>query len=399
MPESSRAAPGGIFMSYRSEETALIAELLYEKLTDHFGGGPAFKHIDSSQHGQDFAGSIAAAVGSCDVLLVLISDRWLTITDADGRRCIDDPDDFMRLEIEAALARNIRVVPILVDGARMPRAEDLPPSLAGLARRQALVLNPGRFTSAFDQLLSVLDRSLAEVQASPALQEPRMTDVAKAAEARPARQAEQRHPGRNYQLTGEAPPGRDRGHAKRRRSQAEQPDDAVTRAVRAAVKPGVLTFNPPAEMIQGQWERVEVGIARSLELRKALAAGLRGRGEPQFERINTSPFMSVELSGPSFEVVSFGPTEQLVPEIARWEFDVRPYRAGHQTLTLCVSLRVDSPITTGGRIAVPVLKREIRIRVDVGFSVRRFLAKNWQWLIATTLGLGGALATWVTLFR
>jgi hypothetical protein len=165
------------------------------------------------------------------------------------------------------------------------------------------------------------------------------------------------------------------------------------------VKPGLLTFNPPAEMTQGRKERVEVGIARSPELRQALAAGLRGRGEPQFEGIDTSPLMGVELRGAAFEVTSLSPVEQLVAPIARWEFDVRPCQAGHQKLILCVSLRVDSPITTGGRIAVPVLERQIRIRVDVAYGTRRFLAKNWQWLVATTLGLGGALAAWVTLLH
>ena len=109
--------------------------------------------------------------------------------------------------------------------------------------------------------------------------------------------------------------------------------------------------------------------------------------------------MGVELSGDSFEVVSFSPIEQLVAPVARWEFDVMPFRAGHQKLTLCVSLRIDSRAISGGRIAVPVLEREIRIRVDIGFSTSRFLAKNWQWLIATILALGGAIAAWVTLFR
>ena len=188
------------------------------------------------------------------------------------------------------------------------------------------------------------------------------------------------------------------GTEKRRRSPTKQLDDPISQVVKSAVKPGLLTFNPPAVMIQGQWERVEVGIARSLELREALTVGLKGRGEPQFERISTSPFMSVELSGPAFTVRSFSPAEQLVPQIGRWEFDVMPNRAGRQTLTLCVSLRVDSP-TTSGRIAVPVLERKIRIRVAVGFSTRRFLVENWQWLIATVLGVGGALAAWAALFR
>ena len=85
---------------------------------------------------------LTRAVGSCDVLLALIGDEWLTVTDEHGRRRLDDPDDFARLELEAALARNIRVIPVLVDGARMPRADELPPSLAPLAGRQALQLSP-----------------------------------------------------------------------------------------------------------------------------------------------------------------------------------------------------------------------------------------------------------------
>jgi hypothetical protein len=158
-------------------------------------------------------------------------------------------------------------------------------------------------------------------------------------------------------------------------------------------------FNPPAEMNQGRGERMEVGIARSPELREALAAGLRGHGTPQFEEVSTSPFMGVELRGTSFEITSFSPPEQLVAPTARWEFDVRPNRAGYQTLILCVSLRVDSPAATGGRIAIPVLEREIKIRVDIGFSTRRFVTTNWQWLIATIAGFGGALVAWIELFH
>jgi hypothetical protein len=68
----------------------------------------------------------------------LIGDQWLTVTDEQGRRRLDDPDDFVRLELEAALTRQVRVIPILIDGARMPHAGDLPDSLAKLVRRQTL---------------------------------------------------------------------------------------------------------------------------------------------------------------------------------------------------------------------------------------------------------------------
>jgi len=105
---------------------------------------------------------ITRAVGSCDVLLTLIGNEWLTITDEHGRRRLDDPDDFVRLEIEAALVRKVRVIPILVDGARMPRADELPDSLSKLVRRQALELSPSRFDFDTSRLLRVLDTTLAE---------------------------------------------------------------------------------------------------------------------------------------------------------------------------------------------------------------------------------------------
>jgi hypothetical protein len=164
MAESAIPSPGRIFISYRREETAYPAGWLYDRLTDHFGGGQVFKDVDSIQLGDDFAEVITRAVGSCDVLLALIGDRWLTITDAQGRRRLDDPADFVRLEIEAALTRNVRVIPILVDEARLPRADELPPSLAKLVRRQALELSPARFDFDISRLVKVLNTTLAEVR-------------------------------------------------------------------------------------------------------------------------------------------------------------------------------------------------------------------------------------------
>ena len=122
--------------------------------------------FDSIQLGDDFVEVITRAVGSCDVLLALIGDQWLTITDQDGRRRLDDPDDFVRLEVEAALTRNVRVIPILVEGARLPRADELPPSLARLVRHQALELSPARFDFDTSRLLKVLDQTLAEMRAA-----------------------------------------------------------------------------------------------------------------------------------------------------------------------------------------------------------------------------------------
>jgi hypothetical protein len=181
MAASPPPKPGRIFISYRRGETAYPAGWLYDRLAEQYGDGQVFKDVDSIELGDDFVEVINRAVGSCDVLLALIGEEWLTSTDAQGRRRIDDPHDFVRLEIEAALARNVRVIPILVDGAKMPSAEELPDSLAKLARRQALELSPARFDFDTGRLLKVLDKALAEIQATQA--EPDATPGVKQATA------------------------------------------------------------------------------------------------------------------------------------------------------------------------------------------------------------------------
>jgi len=164
MTPSTPAVSCRIFLSYRHEETDWQASWLAEMLGDHFGEGVVFKDVDSIQPGDDFVQVITDAVGSCEVLLVLIGNRWLTITDQNERRRLDDPQDFVRLEIEAALKRNVRVVPILVQGAHMPHADDLPDSLAMLARRQAIELSPRRFKSDAGPLLKVLGQAISNAQ-------------------------------------------------------------------------------------------------------------------------------------------------------------------------------------------------------------------------------------------
>ena len=164
MVESAAGSTGRIFISYRREETAYPAGWLFDRLAEHFGAGQIFKDVDSIELGDDFVEMITRAVGSCDVLLALIGDRWLTVIDKQGRRRLDDPNDFVRLEIEAALKRNVRIIPILVEGATMPYADELPPALAGLARRQALELSPSRFEYDTSRLLRVLASTLADVR-------------------------------------------------------------------------------------------------------------------------------------------------------------------------------------------------------------------------------------------
>jgi hypothetical protein len=172
MMDSPSVATGRVFISYRREETAYAAGWLYDRLVARLGEGNIFKDVDSIELGEDFVEAVTAAVGSCDVLLALIGDEWLTVKDEMNHRRIDDPDDFVRLEIEAALARDVRVIPVLVDGAAMPHADELPASLAALVRRQALELSPDRFYFDTGRLLDVLERTLVETQAQRAIHVP-----------------------------------------------------------------------------------------------------------------------------------------------------------------------------------------------------------------------------------
>lgn len=131
------AEGSSIFISYRRQETSHLAGRLHDRLADRFGVGQVFIDVDSIEPGVDFAEEISQAVAACRVLLVIIGPAWLSATDERGGRRLDNPDDIVRLEVEAALARGVRLIPILVEGTVMPGQRDLPESLVGLARRNA----------------------------------------------------------------------------------------------------------------------------------------------------------------------------------------------------------------------------------------------------------------------
>jgi hypothetical protein len=150
---------GKVFISYRRRETAGHAGRLYDRLAEHFGDERVFMDL-RMEPGLDFVEQIDEAVTHCDALLSLIGAQWLDMRDAHGRRRLDDPNDFARLEVEAALARDVRVIPVLLQDAKMPEPEDLPESLAPLARRHAIELSDERWDYDVGRLIEVLDRTL-----------------------------------------------------------------------------------------------------------------------------------------------------------------------------------------------------------------------------------------------
>jgi hypothetical protein len=158
-----RGHSSNIFINYRREDSAGHAGRLFDALKTHFAGR-LFMDIDTLEPGVDFVEAIEQAVGSCEVLIVLIGREWLTLKNAAGQRRLDEPADFVRLEVESALVRKIRVIPVLVQDAPMPRAEELPPSLARLARRNAIELSDARWAYDVDRLARTIRDILEETE-------------------------------------------------------------------------------------------------------------------------------------------------------------------------------------------------------------------------------------------
>ncbi|MGH9225246.1 MAG: toll/interleukin-1 receptor domain-containing protein [Acidimicrobiales bacterium] len=153
---------GGIFISYRREDSAPYARLLSDSLGAHFGPEQIFRDIDTIGPGVDFPEAIADAVGSCKVLLAVIGDKWL-MAQQDGRRRLDNEGDYVRLEIAAALERDVLVVPVLLEQARMPGKADLPPNLAELADRNAVRLTDNGWHDGVRRLAAGLEKPLGVV--------------------------------------------------------------------------------------------------------------------------------------------------------------------------------------------------------------------------------------------
>lgn len=148
-----------VFISYRRDDAAGYARAIYEELTERFPPEAVFMDVDAIEPGLPFDEVIRDAVGQCKVLLVLIGARWLA-PGADGRSRLEDERDFVRLEIAAALARDIRVIPVLLDGTPMPRESDLPQALHALVWRNAIELSNSRFDADVARLTEVLARVL-----------------------------------------------------------------------------------------------------------------------------------------------------------------------------------------------------------------------------------------------
>jgi len=166
-----------IFISYRRLDSPWESGRIYDYLKERFGRDFIFKDVNDIDMGDDFRQAINAAVGQCQVLLAVMGKDWLTAKDAVGNRRLDNPADWVRLEIETALARNVRVIPVLLDGTEMPLVSHLPESLQPLAYRNAArVRQEPDFHRDMDRVAGVIRRHLESLtETEVPIQEPSET--------------------------------------------------------------------------------------------------------------------------------------------------------------------------------------------------------------------------------
>lgn len=151
-----------IFLSYRHGDSAGQAGRVGDKLLAVFGEKRLFLDVDATRAGTDFAKRLSDEVSNCAVLLALIGPHWLDLRDENNERRVDDPNDWVRIEIGTALKRDIPVIPVLLDGAKVPKAHLLPEDLRGLSTRSAIDVRHASFRSDVDRLVLELKRILSD---------------------------------------------------------------------------------------------------------------------------------------------------------------------------------------------------------------------------------------------
>lgn len=151
----------GIFISYRHADALPHARLLQVSLRERLPDARVFMDLDSIEAGLDFTKVITDALSSCSVMVAVIGPQWATLADDAGRRRLDDPGDYVRFEIRTALKLGLRVIPVLVEGAKPPRHQELPADLRKLARLNALEMScDHRYQYDADRLTCVIERAL-----------------------------------------------------------------------------------------------------------------------------------------------------------------------------------------------------------------------------------------------
>lgn len=154
--------PDSIFISYRRRESVREARAVYEWLKREFGRDAVFIDLEGISLGEEFPIALERQLANCTVLLALLSPGWLEASDESGGRRVDNPNDFVRIEISSALRRGIKVIPICTGGVRVPSTDELPEDMRPLTRRQASKLDFDQFDSGMHALAAAIRKTHAD---------------------------------------------------------------------------------------------------------------------------------------------------------------------------------------------------------------------------------------------
>ena len=165
----------GIFISYRRDDAAGHAGRLFDHLSSTFGADGVFMDVDDIRRGEAFADTLTERLKQSDVLLAVIGRQWLTLTDSSGVRRLDKADDWVRNEVSAGLGGGLLVIPVLVGGASLPKAGDLPNDIRALAERQMADVRDGSWNDDVARLCKDIKRRRARGSWLESLREHRMS--------------------------------------------------------------------------------------------------------------------------------------------------------------------------------------------------------------------------------
>jgi len=148
-----------VFISYRRQNDSGIAGRIYDHLGRALPGASIFMDVDKLNPGEDFEQALGRSLAQCKVVLAIMGPQWASVTDADGRVRLHDADDFVRKELRTALQSNVRVIPVLVNGAVMANRSALPEDLHALTKRHAVEVRHERFTADAEDLARAISQS------------------------------------------------------------------------------------------------------------------------------------------------------------------------------------------------------------------------------------------------
>jgi len=271
---------GKIFINYRRGDDPGHTGRLFDRLQDVFEPQQLFMDVDNIAPGLDFVRVLNERVAECDIVLAVIGKGWIDSRDPSGARRLEDPDDFVRIEIESALTQGKRVIPVLVGDSQMPRPEDLPDALRPLARRNAVRLTHERFRADVQGLVKALQQSLDEIKAqrkaeAEAARRAQAEEERRRREAEAARRAEeeaQRKKAELQALERAADERRRQEAAAKQRVEAERAFAIAKRAGTAAALDGFLAIHPAGAFAEEARGLKSALLAREEAYQRAFAS-------------------------------------------------------------------------------------------------------------------------------